>query len=245
MNTDIARRPPTPNAESGPHPEAPRPGLFDLFHLRYQAWLAEEGTEAQGRILACQQQMIVQQQAVAAAQLQARATLARAELEAQTALAAAELTARRQRAELTLEAEEAEAELRLHRRLQQAPPQAARLILDAEIETQKLLAERDQLRRLRLTGPASPPSPAALPLPGSPALAPGTSPAGTPALDVHITDQQIESLALRAVTRFSSLEPSEAERMWARWRQELSERLPVYAVQEVTRRAEELRELLR
>jgi hypothetical protein len=60
----------------------------------------------------------------------------------------------------------------------------------------------------------------------------------------EISDREVEQLALRAVTRFSRLEPDEAEQAWADWKQELQLRLPPYAAEEAIRRADELRGLL-
>ena len=62
-------------------------------------------------------------------------------------------------------------------------------------------------------------------------------------LEEYITDRQIETLALRALTRFAGLVPEEADRQWEEWRRELYVRFPPYAAAEVERRADELRGL--
>jgi hypothetical protein len=148
--------------------------------------------------------------------------------------AAAELTvleARRRMAEARTTTEEAEAECQLRRTLRQAPTEQGRQILGQETEIERLLLEREHLRQQRwrngLPGAGSP-------LPALPA-----------AIEWEVSDQQIESLAVKAVTRFSQLPPAEAERAWARWRRELGVRLPPYAAAEVARRAQALRNLAR
>lgn len=97
----------------------------------------------------------------------------------------------------------------------------ARRIIGADLETQRLLKERDQLRRERLSHPA-------VGSPTVPALPPPSRPEPT-ALEAHVSDQQMEVLALRALTRFSNLPPDEEERRWDEWRRELHARLPPYA----------------
>ena len=199
--------------------------------MNWQAKLAEGATEAELRVLACQMRLIEGRRAVAEAELQARISLA----EIQRAEAMRELEVRRQAAELETVAEEAEAERVLLSAVRQATPEQARRIIGADLETQRLLKERDQLRRERLGHPAAG-------LPTVPALAPpgGPEPA---ALEAHVSDQQMEALAVRALTRFSNLPPDEEERRWDEWRRELHVRLPPYAAQEIERRADELRGL--
>ena len=211
---------------------AQSPGLFGLLRKNWQAHLAEGATEAELRILACQVRVIEGRRAVAEAELRARIGLAEIEREALLQ----ELAGQRQAAELGLQAEEAEAERRLMSAVRQAPPEQARRILGADIETQRLLKERDQLRRERLGAPPVPAPLALLALPDPN----GCEPA---ALEVHVTDRQVEALAVRALTRFAGLPPDEADRQWEAWRQELHARLPPYAAAEVERRADELRGL--
>ena len=61
----------------------------------------------------------------------------------------------------------------------------------------------------------------------------------------EISDREIETLAVKAVSQFGSMAPVEAERSWLNWRRELELRLPPYAAQEVARRAEQLRQMSR
>jgi hypothetical protein len=147
--------------------------------------------------------------------------------------AAAEVTilgARRQVAESRLATLEAEAELQLRVTVAAVPPEQGREILGREMEVERLLLEREQLRKQRLIGgPSQIPAPLALP----------------PAVDWEVSDQQIQALAVKAVTRFAPLPPGEAERAWVLWRRELGLRLPAYAAGEVARRADELRDLAR
>lgn len=209
---------------NGRNPRPPR-GLFGLGRLKYDAWRTETECAAELRILDCRHQLAEKRQAIALSELNGKLALAQAEMDGRARLL-------RQ----ALEAEEMEGELAFHRELRQAPPQRRLQILGAEVETQRLLLERDRLRRERLSGAALPPMPPTLP-------APTGAPPGQALLEQHVGDRQVEALALRAVTRFASLAPSEAEREWARWRQELSARLPAYAAEEVARRADELRGL--
>jgi hypothetical protein len=104
--------------------------------------------------------------------------------------------------------------------------------------SQAMLQRQDEIERLlraQSTLPTAPP----------PAALPPAPPQGAPALETHLTDRQIEVLALRAVSRFAALEPSKAEQEWAHWRGEVERRFPPYAAAEVVRRAAELRTLIR
>ena len=212
-----------------------QPGLFGLIRKNWQARLAEGATAAELRVLDCQLRLIEGRRVVAEAELSARIRMAEIGRDAMLK----ELAFRRQAAELALQAEEAEEERRFLAAVRQAPPEQARRIIGADQETQRLLAERDRLRRERLGTPLPAPAPPvrALP-PPDPADAGGTG-----ALEVHVSDRQIETLAVRALTRFSNLPPDEADRQWEAWRRELHARLPPYAAAQVEARADELREL--
>jgi hypothetical protein len=213
------------------------PSLFGLIRKNWQAHLAEGATEAELRILASQVRVIEGRREVAEAELRARMVLAEIEREA----VLKDLSGRRQAAELALQAEEAEAERRLMSAVRQASPEQARRILGADLETQQLLKERDQLRRERLgTGTPLPALPAPTLL--APSVPAWSGPEGA-SLQVHVTDRQVETLAVRALTRFAGLPPEEADRQWDAWRRELHVRLPPYAAAEVERRADELRGL--
>lgn len=208
-----------------------RPSLFGLIRKNWEARLVEGATDAELRILACQLRVIEARRAVAEADLQGRISLADMERGAYMR----ELEGRRQAADLARLADEAEAERALLASVRQAPPEQARRIIGADLETQRLLLEREQLRRERLgLPPAAPTATRALPAPAEPEPA---------ALEVHVSDRQVETLALRALTRFADLPPDEADRRWEQWRRELRLRLPSYAAAEVERRAEELRDL--
>jgi len=212
------------------HPSGKGPSLFGLIHKNWQAHLAEGATDAQLRILACQLRVIEAQRAVAEADMQARFSLA----DLERAAYLRELEGRRQAADLARQADEAEAERALLASVRQASPEQARQIIGADLETQRLLLEREQLRRQRMGMPPTPLTALALPAPSEPDPA---------ALEVHVSERQVETLALRALTRFAALPPSEAERRWEEWRRELHLRLPPYAAAEVEQRVEELREL--
>lgn len=54
-------------------------------------------------------------------------------------------------------------------------------------------------------------------------------------------DKHIETLALRAVTRFDSLSGAEAERMWQLWKVELAKNFPPLIAQEVWDKAQVIR----
>lgn len=234
------------------------PGLFSLAHKKWQAWLTEEATDAELRMLDCQRRVIEGRRTVAEAELDARIALDRKELGGRLDRAETErealiqnLEGRRRVAELTLLVEETEAERILLQTVRQAPPAQARQIVGAALETERLLAERDRLRRERLGSSARAAFPAtdsvsALPAPVFQALTSSaiTSSAVTSsALEVHVSDHQIETLAVRALTRFAGLSPDEADQRWEEWKRELYVRLPPYAAAEVERRADELRGL--
>lgn len=208
-----------------------RPSLFGLMRLNWKARLAEGATEAELRILDCQLRLIEKRRAVAEADARARMSLE----DMERAAYMRELEGRRQAADLARQADEAEAERALLASVRRAPPEQARRIIGADLETQRLLLEREQLRRERLGLPLPAPS-AALALPAAGPMEPA-------ALEVHVSDRQVETLALRALTRFAALPPEEAERRWDEWRRELHVRLPPYAADEVERRADELRDL--
>jgi hypothetical protein len=141
------------------------------------------------------------------------------------------LEARRRVAVAGTATEEAEADLQLHRQVRVSGPEAGRTLLGQETEVERLLVERERLRRQRLPGALD----AGVPL----------TPALPASVEWEIDDRQVEALALKAVTRFAGLLPEEAERAWAAWRRELGLRLPPYAAAEVARRAEALRDLQR
>jgi hypothetical protein len=149
-------------------------------------------------------------------------------------VATAELTileARRRVAEACRVTEEAEAELEMGQFLRAIPGEQGVQILGVQAEMERLQLERERLRRQRLQQ--------GLPTTGA------TLAALPPAVEWEISDQEIEALAVKAVTHFGALESSEAERAWLTWRRELELRLPPYAAAEVARRAEQLRPLAR
>jgi hypothetical protein len=146
--------------------------------------------------------------------------------------AAAELTileARRRVAEAQRITQEAEAEVTLQQALQAAPGEQGVQLLGPQAEIERLLLERERLRRQRLQQ----------------ALAGGGSLlAGQPAVvEWEISDREIESMAVKAVTQFAGLEPYAAQQAWSAWRRDLELRLPPYAAHEVARRAEQLRQM--
>jgi hypothetical protein len=146
--------------------------------------------------------------------------------------AAAELTileARRRVAEARRVTEEAEAEVELRQALQTVSGEQGVEILAPQAQIERLLLEREQLRRQRLQQALSGPSPAALPA----------------TVEWEISDRQIEAFAVKAVTQFEALPPGEAQQQWLAWRRELELRLPPYAAAEVARRVEQLRQLAR
>jgi hypothetical protein len=141
------------------------------------------------------------------------------------------LEARQQVALAGTTSEEAEAELFLRREVRASGHQERQALLGQEAEVERLLLERERLRSQRQRAP----------LGGSDVL-PLALPA---AVEWDLDDRQIETMAVKAVTRFSALPPPEAERAWAAWHRELRLRLPPYAAAEVARRAEALRGLAR
>ena len=99
------------------------------------------------------------------------------------------------------------------------------------------LAARQEASEERLTSLANRVQPSPQPAPSR------LLPPAPPALEVHLTDRQIEMLAMRAVTRFAPLSQSAAEQAWATWQKEIKQRFPPYAADEIMRRATALRTL--
>jgi hypothetical protein len=129
-------------------------------------------------------------------------------------------------------AEEAASERGFRRTLREVSPRDAHRILRIALEEEVALVQREQLRRYRLAE-------------GVIALPEGLIGAGaTGGLEVDLNTQEIERLALRAVTQIQALPPAEREAAFTRWKQEIGGQYPAFAVAEVTRRAEELRALL-
>jgi hypothetical protein len=146
--------------------------------------------------------------------------------------ASAELTileARRRVAEARRVTEEAEAEVELRQSLQSLPGEKGVQLLAPQTQIERLLLEREQLRRQRLQQALSGPPRAAIPA----------------VVEWDLSDREIEAMAVKAVTEFSRLPAAEAESQWLAWRRELELHLPSYAAQEVARRAEQLRQLAR
>jgi hypothetical protein len=145
--------------------------------------------------------------------------------------AAAELTileARRRVAEAQRLTAEAEAEVQLHQSLQAVSGDEGVQLLAPHAEIERLLLQREGLRRQRLQQ----------------AFAGGGMLRGAQAVvEWEISDREIETLAVKAVTQFSSLDGHAAQQAWLTWRQELELRLPPYAAAEVARRAEQLRQM--
>lgn len=217
------------NTSSNPS-EKPKPGLFGVWGLRYEAWKEEAASDAEVRILSARQRVAKQ-----------RASGELAALQAKIQLAETEMDGRRRLLLQALQVEELEGEVTLRRQLRQSSPEGRRQILGAEVEVERLMLEREQLRQQRLSGTA--PVPATLPAHTMPAL-PAPEEAYEEA-EEYISDRQIETLALKAVTRFAALEPDEADRQWRRWREELFRRFPEYAAEEIAQRTDEMRGLVR
>lgn len=64
-------------------------------------------------------------------------------------------------------------------------------------------------------------------------------------LDVDISDRQIEAIAARAVNRISALAGPKQEAAWAAFQAEARQRFPAYAAEEIIRRADQLRRIVR
>jgi len=202
-----------------------------LVCIKMDAWLAEKRTAAQLRLDESERRL-----------MHSRAGVLREVLAAREQLAA----------EAT-RVEEAEAELQAQRRLRGVDRGVLREVLGDEAERERLLLERELLRRHRFAGTLPP---AVRPAPEPPVrLLPAAvddedtgqldrPSANTEPFEVDITDRQIETLALRAVVRFAKLSGREAEDGWAAWRRELRRRLPAFTADEVASRADELRRMV-
>jgi hypothetical protein len=210
-------------------------GLVELARARYHAWLSERRVGVHMRVLDSRRRL----------------------LDGQAAVAETELCARRRLSELAIQAEEAQSELLWRRQLREVTYSEARRILGAEVETQKLLLQREALRRHRAMGTLPTPSAQGHRSGGLIALPAAEitdeeddgigkpEPAPQDPFEVDVTDQQVEALALKAVARFSQLSTEEAETAWEAWRRELRRRYAPYTAAEVAQRAEELRGLIR
>lgn len=124
-------------------------------------------------------------------------------------------------------AEEAEAEARFLTMVCRLDHPEAQRIVGADAETQRLLLERDRLRKERVT-----------------LLQPQPHSAGWP-IEPSISDREIETLALRAVRRAAAMEPRTVDAFWQQWREQARLRLPAYAAAEAISRAGELWEQTR
>jgi hypothetical protein len=217
-----------------------RGSVLALLRMRYEAWWTETASAAELRILDQQEQVITR-----------RAVLAEAEFNARTRVIAAAVSAADQ-----------ESEFALRMQLREASITDRFLILGAEVETQRLLAEREYLCGIRANKALPPPPhiPAPAPRANLPCLPTGGRP--FPALperdphvdplkpeeigefELHVSDRQIDRLALKAVTRFQHLPRQEAQRAWASWEEELHRRLPMNTAAEVVQRARELQSVM-
>jgi hypothetical protein len=185
-----------------------RRSLGEVARMQWDAWLTERATDVEVRVLHCQQQLVAER----------------------SALAQAELAAARSFVQEARQLEEEQYEWEFERTVRALPPYQARVIIDQDIETQRLLQERDLIRR----GGNPPRRVVAAPAPRM------QLPEPAPAVEPHITEREIARLALRAATRFSQLEPQAADKAWARWEQEVRYRFPSYAAEEIIERANEM-----
>lgn len=127
----------------------------------------------------------------------------------------------------------ADAEIRLKATVQSGEVGAQRHRIEwNEVNRQRLAGELHALGMITLSsGPTA--SPAAL-TSASPLASPGSS-ASTPPVSTHVTDEQVEAVALRGF-----LQGVEAEEDWLIYRSELAQHLAPYAVEEVGQRLREL-----
>ena len=115
----------------------------------------------------------------------------------------------------------AEAEIRLKATVQ-----------SGEVGAQRHKIEWNEVNRLRLTGELQ--SLGMIHLAPAPAMAPSQS-AAAPPLSPHVTDEQVEAVALRGFLR-----GVETEEDWQEYKSELSRHLSPYAVEEVGSRLRDL-----
>ncbi len=189
--------------------------IFDLLGKRYGAWKTEQEVALELRRIQAEQSLI-----------QARRDLALTECEA-----------RQQLLQSVTLLEEATAEQQFRQALRSASDTEAQAQIARAIETERLLLEREQIRQHRLSGGTGT-------LPEKRRELP-PAPQGERALEVHLTDDQIKTLALRAVTRFGQMKPEEADIQWQRWEEELPTRYPPHIVAELRQAVAEMRGLLR
>ncbi len=153
-------------------------------------------------------------------------------IQARQALLDAQYQAVRSLHQAAAAAEEAAADHSLRRTLREVAPGEAHRILRIALEEEVILLQREQLRRYRLSE-------------GVITLPEGGMGSGTPGgLEVDLSTQEIERLALRAVMQIQTLPAMEHEAAFSRWTQELAGQFPAFAIAEITKRASELRALL-
>lgn len=192
-------------------------GVLRSARLRWTAHWTERATEAEIRILDSQIRLAEQKKHLAEAQLESRRRVAQA----------------------ARFAEDEEGERQLRQRIRGMDTEQARQLIEKEMEIGAMLLEREVLRFQRQTVPFGGGWE-----PNAPRLLPARPSTGG-SLEVHVSDEQIEALALQALARLGQMDPRDADAAWEDWRTELIRRLPAYAAAEVIRRAERLRTLAR
>jgi len=200
-----------------PVQETASSSLWDILGKRYSAWKTEQDVQAELRSIRAEQSLI-----------QARRDMALTECEA-----------RQQLIRSVMLTEELEGERQFRQALRSASDTEAQEWIGRAIETERLLLEREQIRQHRLSGATG-----TLPPPERRRELP-PAPQGERPLEVHLTDDQIRTLALRAVTRFGQLEPEEADIQWQRWEEEIAVRYPPHIAAELRQATAEMRGLLR
>lgn len=202
---------------------------FRVIGLQWRAWYTERTATAELRVLAAREKL----------------------LDGRSALGEKMLSARERLASAAVRAEDALAELDFHRRRRLIPPQQAHRGLTDEVLVERLLLERELIRKHRALGtPAKDLAQLREDTEAANRITPGllgnqstAQPASdsTDSFALHVSDEQIESLALRAAARFSQLRGKEAERAWSAWRSELYKRFAEFTALEIEQRVLALR----
>jgi hypothetical protein len=135
------------------------------------------------------------------------------------------LSERRQLAQAHLQTEDAEAQVQVRRMVRAASDEEGEQVAAQAVRTERALAEYERIRRGGGVGHSGYGSASGSLLPAS--------------VEWSLSDDQIQTIALKAVRHYGAMPPLQAEREYANWKQQLALWFPPYAAVEIARRADE------
>jgi hypothetical protein len=224
------------------------PSIFEhlrmLARLKFENWWTERATAAQLGVLD-HKSKLAEAKALA---FQRQLELTTTHVNEQTKVTDAQLQSLR-----------ANEEIRLNRRLAQASDVEVRTVLAREVMSSWLLAERqilvDHLRKgtiptdflptgalRRRSAPQF--TPALEPTAPSPPVPEDPPTESMDIFEIYLSEQQIEKLALKAVTSFAKLDREAVAAAWQTWESKLQQKFAPFIVAEIVTRAGELRAIL-